>query len=168
MADRNASAGGHRRGQGADPQDRSRGGSGRVLPHPSDRVVTGLRLSGAPCGTRQHLTGTLVDPALGSHSVCGSLAEDVAEILAVAEECGPIDRSHRKLAHIGSYEGVALDTPASPGRSRSCPNFPRCSISWPPYARPSALAIDRSISKVGERIRTARHQRDQAAPAQSR
>ncbi len=30
---------------------------------------------------------------------------EIAEILAVVEQWGPVDRSHRKLAHRGSYEG---------------------------------------------------------------
>lgn len=33
----------------------------------------------------------------------GLLVEEVEAILAVAEEWGPLDRSHRKLAHRGSY-----------------------------------------------------------------
>ena len=33
----------------------------------------------------------------------GLLAEEVAEILALFDEWGEIDRSHRKLAHRGSY-----------------------------------------------------------------
>ena len=34
------------------------------------------------------------------------LASEVTEILAIAEQWGPVDRSHRKLAHRGSYEGL--------------------------------------------------------------
>ena len=41
------------------------------------------------------------------------LADEVAEVLAVAEEWGPIDRSHRKLAHRGSYEGRVWVAPST-------------------------------------------------------
>ncbi|MGH9260167.1 MAG: DDE-type integrase/transposase/recombinase, partial [Acidimicrobiales bacterium] len=47
--------------------------------------------------------GSLVDRAPGGHPMHGILASEVAAILAVAEEWGEIDRSHRKLAHRGSY-----------------------------------------------------------------
>ena len=61
---------------------------------------------------RQEL-GTLVDRAPGGHPVHGLLPAEVTEILAIAEEWGPIDRSHRKLAHRGSYEGRLWVSPSS-------------------------------------------------------
>lgn len=47
--------------------------------------------------------GTLVDQAPGGHPVHGLTPAEVEAVLAVAEEWGTIDRSHRKLAHRGSY-----------------------------------------------------------------
>jgi transposase InsO family protein len=47
----------------------------------------------------------LDDLASGGNPVHGLLASEVEEILALAEEWGPVDRSHRKLAHRGSYLG---------------------------------------------------------------
>jgi putative transposase len=55
---------------------------------------------------RRRRTGTLVDRAPGGNPVHGILPYEVEAILAVAERWGPIDRSHRKLAHRGSYEGL--------------------------------------------------------------
>lgn len=66
--------------------------------------------------------GTLVDRAPGGHPVHGILSAEVDAILAVAEQWGPIDRSHRKLAHRGSYEGLVwvapVNVPACFGCSR--------------------------------------------------
>jgi len=45
--------------------------------------------------------------------VHGLLPAEVAAILAIAEEWGEIDRSHRKLAHRGSYVGQVWVSPAS-------------------------------------------------------
>jgi len=47
--------------------------------------------------------GSLVDRSPGGAPVHGILAEEAAEILALFEEWGEVDRSHRKLAHRGSY-----------------------------------------------------------------
>jgi len=47
----------------------------------------------------------LDDAPGGGKPLHGLLESEVAEILAVAEEWGLIDRSHRKLAHRGSYLG---------------------------------------------------------------
>jgi putative transposase len=60
---------------------------------------------------RQH--GTLVDRAPGGGPVHGILPGEVDAILAVAERWGPIDRSHRKLAHRGSYEGLVWVAPST-------------------------------------------------------
>jgi putative transposase len=46
----------------------------------------------------------LDDAAPGGHPVHGLLDWEEAEILALYEEFGAIDKSHRKLAHRGSYE----------------------------------------------------------------
>lgn len=50
---------------------------------------------------------TLVDQAPGGNPMHAILAGEVAAILDIAERWGPIDRSHRKLAHRGSYEPPA-------------------------------------------------------------
>jgi transposase InsO family protein len=57
--------------------------------------------------------GSLGDRAPGGHPVHGVLAGEVDAILAVAEAWGPIDRSHRKLAHRGSYEGLVWVAPST-------------------------------------------------------
>ncbi|HLZ38471.1 MAG TPA: DDE-type integrase/transposase/recombinase, partial [Mycobacteriales bacterium] len=47
--------------------------------------------------------GRLADRAPGGSPMHGLLKEEVAEILALFDEWGETDRSHRKLAHRGSY-----------------------------------------------------------------
>lgn len=49
--------------------------------------------------------GQLADWAPGGHPSHGLLDDEVAEILALFDEWGATDRSHRKLAHRGSYLG---------------------------------------------------------------
>jgi len=65
----------------------------------------------------------LDDARGGGSPVHGLLPSEVEEILALAEEWGPVDRSHRKLAHRGSYLGrvwVGASTgPAGLGQSRA-------------------------------------------------
>ena len=82
----------------------------------------------------------------------GLLAEEVAEIVTLYHEWGEIDRSHRKLAHRGSYlervwvapssvrrvlaaQGLHLHAPPRPGRSVRKP-FP----DWVEY-RPNCIWI---------------------------
>jgi hypothetical protein len=89
----------------------------------------------------------LVDLASGGHPVHGLLAWERAEIIAIFHEWGDIDRSHRKLAHRGSYtgrvwvspssvrrvlddHGLRLRQPKRPGRSQRRP-FP----AWVTYTR---------------------------------
>jgi putative transposase len=55
----------------------------------------------------------LQDHAPGGSPVHGLLADEVAEILALFEEWGETDRSHRKLAHRGSYLGRVWVSPSS-------------------------------------------------------
>jgi len=57
--------------------------------------------------------GTLTDRAPGGNPVHGILDDEIAAILAVAEQWGPVDRSHRKLAHRGSYEGLVWVAPST-------------------------------------------------------
>src|SRR6476646_3355658 len=54
-----------------------------------------------------------VDRAPGGHPVHALLSEEIAAILDVAERWGTVDRSHRKLAHRGSYEHLVWVSPAT-------------------------------------------------------
>lgn len=82
----------------------------------------------------------LADKAPGGHPMHGLLDDEVAEIVALFHDWGEIDRSHRKLAHRGSYlqrvwvspstvrrvlaaQGLRLRPPPRPGRSQRRP-FP--------------------------------------------
>jgi putative transposase len=57
--------------------------------------------------------GQLVDKAPGGLPVHGLLEDEVCEILALFDEWGETDRSHRKLAHRGSYLGRIWVSPSS-------------------------------------------------------
>jgi len=57
--------------------------------------------------------GQLVDNKPGGFPVHAILAEEEAEILALFEEWGEVDRSHRKLAHRGSYLGRVWISPST-------------------------------------------------------
>lgn len=57
--------------------------------------------------------GRLADAAPGGCPVHGLLPEEVTEILAVFEQWSETDRSHRKLAHRGSYTGRFWACPSS-------------------------------------------------------
>jgi transposase InsO family protein len=58
-------------------------------------------------------TGTLVDRAPGGQPMHALLAEEIAAVLDVAERWGTVDRSHRKLAHRGSYEQLVWVSPST-------------------------------------------------------
>ena len=62
---------------------------------------------------RQRELGTLVDLAPGGSPVHGLLPDEIDAVLAVAEEWGEVDRSHRKLAHRGSYQGLVWVAPST-------------------------------------------------------
>jgi transposase InsO family protein len=62
---------------------------------------------------RRRDVGTLLDRAPGGNPVHGIMAAEIDAVLAVAEAWGPIDRSHRKLAHRGSYEGLVWVAPST-------------------------------------------------------
>lgn len=62
---------------------------------------------------RRRDQGTLVDQAPGGNPVHGILPGEIAAVLAVAEAWGTVDRSHRKLAHRGSYEGLVWVAPST-------------------------------------------------------
>jgi putative transposase len=57
--------------------------------------------------------GTLDDDAPGGNPIHSLLGWEVAAILALAEEWGDLDRSHRKLAHRGSYTGQVWVSPST-------------------------------------------------------
>ena len=57
--------------------------------------------------------GTLCDRAPGGRPVHGILPAEEEAILAVAEQWGHVDRSHRKLAHRGSYTGRMWVSPST-------------------------------------------------------
>jgi putative transposase len=118
--------------------------------------------------------GELDDHRPGGHPVHGLLASEVAEILALADEWGEIDGSHRKLAQRGSYIGRVWVSPATVFRvllahGRVLPHRParepRLQTPWPtwvsyrpnqvwghdltafPAARTQALAIVDLVSR---------------------
>jgi transposase len=62
---------------------------------------------------RRRDTGTLVDRAPGGHPMHALLPEEIAAVLDVAERWGTVDRSHRKLAHRGSYEQLVWVSPST-------------------------------------------------------
>jgi transposase InsO family protein len=64
---------------------------------------------------RQRLrdSGTLEDRDPGGGAVHGLLPSEERAILDLIEEWGPVDRSHRKLAHRGSYTGVVFVSPST-------------------------------------------------------
>jgi putative transposase len=64
---------------------------------------------------RQRLreTGTLRDHDPGGGAVHGLLESEEQAILDLIEEWGWVDRSHRKLAHRGSYTGVVFVAPST-------------------------------------------------------
>jgi putative transposase len=64
---------------------------------------------------RQRLrqTGTLEDGRPGGGAVHGILAWEEQAILELIETWGPVDRSHRKLAHRGSYLGTVFVSPST-------------------------------------------------------
>jgi len=58
-------------------------------------------------------TGTLEDRAPGGNPTHRLLAWEEAAILELIEDWGHIDRSHRKLAHRGSYTGTVFVSPST-------------------------------------------------------
>lgn len=62
---------------------------------------------------RRGQLGRLDDLAAGGGAVHGLLESEAAEIVALFDEWAEIDRSHRKLAHRGSYLGRVWVSPAS-------------------------------------------------------
>ena len=57
--------------------------------------------------------GSLEDRRPGGAAVHALLPQEVDAILEIAEQWGPTDRSHRKLAHRGSYENLVWVSPST-------------------------------------------------------
>ncbi|MEI2784124.1 MAG: hypothetical protein V9E82_00215 [Candidatus Nanopelagicales bacterium] len=98
--------------------------------------------------------GRLADQSPGGFPMHGILPEEAAEILALFEQWGEVDRSHRKLAHRGSYLSRVWVSPSTvrrvlhvadlhfrprprPGRSKKRP-FPE----WADYTPNSIWIFD--------------------------
>jgi transposase InsO family protein len=65
---------------------------------------------------RRQLAGRLDDTRPGGNAIHGLLEWEEAEILSLFEEWGPVDLSHRKLAHRGSYLDRVFVSPSSVDR----------------------------------------------------
>ena len=68
----------------------------------------------------RRVAGELADQAPGGNPMHGLLDWEVAEIVRLFEEWGEVDRSHRKLAHRGSYLERVWNSPASVRRVLEC------------------------------------------------
>jgi putative transposase len=96
--------------------------------------------------------GRLDDDTPGGHPIHALLEWEIAEILALAEEWGPTDRSHRKLAHRGSYTDRVFVSPSTvdrvlaahglvlPGRPRTPPREHKPFPDWCEW-RPNQLWV---------------------------
>lgn len=62
---------------------------------------------------RRRHTATLIDRAPGGRPVHGLTDAEIAAVLAITELWGPTDRSHRKLAHRGSYLNEVWVSPST-------------------------------------------------------
>lgn len=104
--------------------------SGRTL----SRVCAVLEVDRARVWRWKHRreAGTLDDAASGGHPIHGLLAWERAEILALFEEWGDIDRSHRKLAHRGSYEGRVWVSPSTVDRVLASAGLVLAGVPRPP------------------------------------
>ena len=63
--------------------------------------------------SRRRNVGTLVDLAPGGNPVHRLLGWESDAIMDLIEEWGPTDRTHRKLAHRGSYLGIVFVSPST-------------------------------------------------------
>ena len=107
---------------------------------------------------RRRARGRLAGQSPGGAPMHGILAEETAEILALFDEWGEVDRSHRKLAHRGSYLNRVWVSPSTvrrvlfvadkhfrplprPGRSTKRP-FPE----WAEYTPNSIWIYDTTTS----------------------
>ena len=83
--------------------------------------------------------GQLADKATGGNPMHGLLAEEVAQIVALFEQWGETDRSHRKLAHRGSYLGRVWVSPASVRRVLAAHGLRLRPAPRPPRSAPRAF-----------------------------
>jgi putative transposase len=63
--------------------------------------------------TRRVHVGTLDDLAAGGTAMHALMPSEIEAVLQIAEQWGPVDGSHRKLAHRGSYQGVVWVSPST-------------------------------------------------------
>ena len=62
---------------------------------------------------RRRDVGSLIDAAPGGNPLHGLMPSEIDKILEIVERWGPVDRSHRKLAYRGSYEGQVWVSPST-------------------------------------------------------
>jgi transposase InsO family protein len=120
------------------------------------RACAALELAETRAWRWRHRRGSdrLEDACSGGHAVHGLLEDEQTEIVALFEEWGEVDRSHRKLAHRGSYlarvwvspstvkrvlaaQGLHLRRPRRAGASSRQP-FPE----WASYTKNSIWIYD--------------------------
>ena len=86
--------------------------------------------------------GTLEDRSPGGVALHRLRPVEVVEVLALVEEWGPTDRSSRKLAHRGSYEGRVWVPPSTVRRTLAAHGLvlpeppardPAPRLAWPPW-----------------------------------
>jgi len=82
--------------------------------------------------------GTLEDRAPGGNPVHRLLAWEEDAILELIEQWGPIDRSHRKLAHRGSYLDRVFVAPATVRRVAATHEL---TLPEPPRRRPAQFSL---------------------------
>ena len=82
--------------------------------------------------TQRRAKGTLDDARPGGRAIHSLLSSERDEILRLFEEWGDVDRSHRKLAHRGSYLGRVWVSPSTVDRGRF---LQVTALHWP--ARPA-------------------------------
>lgn len=88
---------------------------------------------------RRHDTGTLEDLAPGGNPVHRLLAWEAEAILQLIEDWGPTDRTHRKIAHRGSYLGIVYVAPSTVLRVAESADV--ALPGEPPQAKPAARPL---------------------------
>jgi transposase InsO family protein len=88
---------------------------------------------------RLHGIGTLEDLAPGGNPVHRLLGWEAEAILSLIEDWGPTDRTHRKLAHRGSYLGIVYVAPSTVLRVAESADVSL--PGEPPRAKPAARAL---------------------------
>jgi len=88
---------------------------------------------------RLHGIGTREDLAPGGNPVHRLLGWEAEAILSLIEDWGPTDRTHRKLAHRGSYLGIVYVAPSTVLRVAESADVSL--PGEPPRAKPAARAL---------------------------